>query len=437
MLPEFDTPSSAAHDAQRHLLRSDPTFRTLWLGQTISMMGSQITAYALPLLAVLTLHATPSQMGTLRALEYAPAMLIGLVAGVWVDRLRRRPLLIAADLVQAALLVILPLAVALGLLRLGVLDTVVALLSLVSVFSGAAAGAIVPVLIPQDRLIQANSALATSGSTTQIIGPGLAGILVQAMTAPVAVLIDALSFLLSALALGRIHVREANPPPAAQRPSLRAEVGEGLRMVIGTPILRAFVASSATLDVFWNALMAVYFLYITRDLRLPPTAYGLIFGLGSIGALLGSLVAGPVSRRLGLGPAVIVAQFVLGAAGLLIALSVRLPTVALVLLTLAEMVQGGMNTIYGINSQSLTQAMVPDRLRGRVNASRQVLGLVGVTGGALIGGLLGDRVGVPTTVVIGASGGVLAFVWLLLSPLRALRAVPPSEQGDNWSANDD
>jgi len=349
MLPEFDTPSSAAHDAQRHLLRSDPTFRTLWLGQTISMMGSQITAYALPLFAVLTLHATPTQMGTLRALEYAPAMLIGLVAGVWVDRLRRRPLLIGADLVQAALLVILPLAAALGLLRLGVLDTVVALLSLVGVFSGAAAGAIVPVLVPQDRLIQANSALATSGSTTQIIGPGLAGILVQAMTAPVAVLVDALSFLLSALALGRIHVREADPPPAAQRPSLRAEVGEGLRMVIGTPILRAFVASSATLDVFWNALMAVYFLYITRDLRLPPAAYGLIFGLGSIGALLGSLAAGPVSRRLGLGPAVIVAQFVLGAAGLLIALSVRLPTVALVLLTLAEMVQGGMNTIYGIN----------------------------------------------------------------------------------------
>jgi len=421
MLPEFDTPSSAARAARRRLMRDNPAFRTLWLGQTISMMGSQVTTYALPLLAVLTLHTTPSQMGVLRALAFAPAMLIGLVAGVWVDRLRRRPLLIAADLIQAMLLAILPVAAALGALRLGTLATVIALLSLVGVFSSAAAGAIVPALVPQDRLIQANSALAASSSVAQIIGPGLAGVLVQAVTAPAAVLVDAASFLVSALALGRIHVHEATPSPTAPRPSLRAEVGEGVRMVIGTPILRAFVASSATLDVFWNALMAVYFVYVTRDLRLPPAAYGLIFGLGSIGALLGSLAAGPVARRLGPGPALIVAQLVLGAAGLLIALSVHLPAIALVLLTLAETVQGGMNTVYGITSHSLMQVMVPDHLRGRVTASRHVLGFVGVTAGALIGGFLGDRVGVPTTVVIGASGGVLAFVWLLLSPLRVLR----------------
>lgn len=426
--PEPDADASTREDhnasAPRHLLWRNVAFRTLWLGQTVSMFGSQITLYALPLLAVLTLRATPGQMGVLRALDYAPAMLVGLFAGVWVDRLRRRRVLILTDLGQALLLASLPFAAALGLLHLDLLAVVIALLSVLRIFSGAASEAFLPALVGREQLVRANSALATSSATAQVLGPGLAGGLVQLLTAPLAVVIDALSFLVSALSLLRIDVRDVAPSHPERRPHLWTEIGEGLGALRSNPLLRAFVLSSASLDIFWNALMAVYFLFVTRELRLPPAAFGLIFGIGSIGALCGSVLAGRVTRRFSLGPAIIAAQLVLGLGGLLIAVAVWLPIAALPLLTAAEAIQGCMNTIYGINSGSLMQAAIPDRLRGRVTASRHVLGLAAVTGGALLGGALGDRIGVPATMVVGACGGTIAFVWLLVSPLRALHQLP-------------
>jgi MFS family permease len=278
--------------------------------------------------------------------------------------------------------------------------------------------------VPREHLIEANGKLATSNSVARIAGPGLAGGLVQLLTAPGAVVVDALSFLGSALSLSLIRTLDVAPPRTEQRPSIWAEIGEGLRALGGNPFLRAFVASSATLDVFWNALMAVYFLFVTRDLQLPPIAFGLIFGLGSVGALLGSLVAGWVGLRFGLGPAVVGAQLVLGLGGLLIVLAVRLPAAALPLLVAAEVVQSFTSTIYAINREGLSQAVTPDRLRGRVGASRHFFGLGAVVVGSLLGGVLGERIGVPATMVVGACGGVLAFVWLLLSPLRTLRELP-------------
>ena len=413
----------------RSLLLHHRDFRLLWLGRTVSLFGSEVTAYVLPLLAVITLHATPAQAAVLRALEYAPAMLVGLLAGAWVDRLRRRPLLIATDLLQGSLLLSLPLGYTAHLLHIASLGIIVVALSVVGAVAFPAATAFLPAVVTRAELIEANSALSASGSLAQILGPGLAGGLVQLLTAPFAVAIDALSFLISALALARVRTIERAPVSAVHGPRLWEDIREGMQALIGNRYLRAFVLSSATLDLFWNALMAVYFIYVTRDLRLPPLAFGLIFGIGSIGALAGSVAAARIARRLGPGPAIVVAQLVLGAGGLLIAVAVRLPMAALPLLTAAEAVQGGANAVYGIACGSVMQAVTPDRLRGRVAASRRVLGLAAVVVGSLIGGVLGEQVGVSRTMIVGAVGGTLAFVWLVVSPLPRLRTLPmPSDQ---------
>lgn len=413
----------------RSLLLRHRDFRLLWLGRTVSLFGSEVTAYVLPLLAVITLHATPAQAAVLRALEYAPAMLVGLLAGAWVDRLRRRPLLIATDLLQVSLLLSLPLGYTAHLLHIASLGMIVVALSVVGAVAFPAATAFLPAVVTRAELIEANSALSASGSLAQILGPGLAGGLVQLLAAPFAVAIDALSFLISALALARVRTIERAPVSAVHGPRLWEDIREGMQALIGNRYLRAFVLSSATLNLFWNALMAVYFIYVTRDLRLPPLAFGLIFGIGSIGSLAGSVAAARIARRLGPGPAIIVAQLVLGAGGLLIAVAVRLPMAALPLLTAAEAVQGGANAVYGITCGSVLQAVTPDRLRGRVAASRRVLGLAAVVVGSLIGGVLGEQVGVSRTMIVGAVGGTLAFVWLVVSPLPRLRTLPmPSEQ---------
>ena len=411
-------------DASRPSLWRHPDFLKLWAGQTISMFGSQITMIALPLMAAVTVRATPAQMAFLHALQYVPAILVGLFAGVWVDRLRRRPLLIGADVGRAALLLPIPVAAALGRLGMELLYVVAFLVGVLNVFFDAADNAYLPSLVQREHLIEGNSKLAASSSVARIAGPGLAGVLIQYLTAPVAVAVDGLSFLASALSLGLIRTHEPAPHQPEGGRDIWAEIAEGLRAVYRNPVLRALLLSSVTLDIFWNALFAVYFLYVTRELGLPAGAIGLIFGIGSMGALLGSFVASRAARRFGLGLAIVGAQVMVGVGGLLIALSVALPSAALPLLIIAELVQSGAGTIYGISRGSLTQAITPDRLLGRVWASISFIGLGIVPAGAFLGGVLGERVGVPATMVVGACGGLFAFVWLLFSPVRTLRELP-------------
>lgn len=404
-----------------------PDFLTLWAGQTISILGSQITLLALPLMATLLLQATPAQMALLRAAQYLPAVLFGLVAGAWVDRLRRRPLLIGADVGSALALFALPIATILGWLRMPVLYGVAFLLGLLSVVFGTAYAAFLPAVVGHEHLVEGNSKLATSDAVARIAGPGLAGVLIQVLTAPLALAIDGVSFLLSALALSTLRTPE--PPPArAARRAIWREIGAGLRTLGGTPALRALALSSATLDLFWNALFTLYVLYVTRTLGLAPSALGLIFGLGSGGALLGALVARRIARRLGVGATLIGAQFLVGAGSLLIALSVGMPRAALPLLLAAELVQSCVGTIYGITRSSLTQAVTPDQLRGRVNASARFIGLGVTAAGSLLGGILGEALGVSATIVVTAVGGLLAFLWLLVAPIRTLRELPPAAE---------
>ncbi len=303
-------------------------FLKLWAGQTVSLFGSQITVLALPLLAALTLDATPAQMSLLVAAGAAPDLLVGLIAGVWVDRLRRRPLLIGADLGRAALLLSIPLAALVGALRLWLLVAVAFGLGLLTTIFGIAYQSYLPALVPRDDLVEANGRLEAGSAVAGVAGPGLAGGLVQWVTAPVAVLLDALSFLLSALLLGRIRTVEP-PTPAAAQSRVWGEIGAGLRAVAGAPLLRALAGSAATFNFFDNFLFAVYVLYLTRELGLGPAAVGAVFAIGGAGGLLGALLAGPIARRIGLGRALVGAILLAGLGELGIALAGGPPAAAL------------------------------------------------------------------------------------------------------------
>lgn len=399
-------------------------FLKLWSGATISMFGSNITTIALPLLATLTLGASAAQMATLYGVQYLPNLVIGLFAGAWIDRLPRRPALIVADLGRAALLLVLPVAAAAGVLRMELLYAVSLLSGVLAVCAGAADNAYLPALVGREHLVEANARLTASGSVAGVAGPGLAGLLIDLVRAPGAIAVDALSFLVSACMLSLIRKREAPAAAPAERGNIWVEIGEGLSTYYRNPVLRAFLCATVTYDVFWNALFALYFLYVTRELGLPATAIGIVFGAGSAGALLGALLVARVTRIFGVGYTIIGAQVVMGLLAPLIALPLWLPALALPLLVTAEIALSLTNTISSVNRGSLIQALVPDRLLGRVWASRSFIGLGIVPIGALLGGILGERIGVPATIVVGACGGMPSFLWLLFSPVRSIRALP-------------
>src|SRR6266480_4344205 len=278
-------------------------FVKLWLGQTVSYFGRGITGIALPLTAVLVLAATPAQMGILGALDGVSVMVIGLLAGVWVDRLRRRPLLIATDLGRAFILGTIPLAALLGVLRIGQLYVVAALAGMLTVLFNVANPAFLPSLIPQESLVEGNSKLGMSDSLAEIGGPAVAGPLVQLISAPFALLFDALSFLFSACCLGLIHTPELPPAVLEQRNSIWHDLVEGLRVVLENPLLRALAASAGIFSLFGNFIGALYALYIIRQLGAPAIFLGLLVATGGVSALVGAFLAERVVRRFGLGRA--------------------------------------------------------------------------------------------------------------------------------------
>lgn len=401
-----------------------PDFLKLWAGQTVSQFGSQITLLALPLVAALTLRATPARMGLLGAVEFAPFLVLGLFAGVWVDRLPRRQILIAADLGRAAALLIVPAAAWLGALRMELLYAVALATGCLTVFFDVAYQSFLPALVGRRELVEGNSKLEISRSAAQVAGPGVAGGLVQLVTAPLALLVDALSFLVSGLFLIAIRGREEAPAAPAERRSVRAEIAEGLGVVFGNPTLRAIAACTATLNLFSSISGAVFILYLTRELALGPGLLGLIFAASNIGVLLGAGAAGAVARRFGAGPTVIGAALLAGLGALPVPFAAGPLAVVVPVLIAAQTVMFVSGVVYNITQVSLRQAITPDRLLGRMNATMRfiVWGIMPL--GMLIGGALGSTIGLRPTLIVGALGGLLAFLWPLRSPLRSLRAHP-------------
>jgi len=395
-------------------------------GETVSDLGSQVGGLALPLAAALLLQASPGQMAALGAADYLPRILVGLVAGVWIDRLRRRPVLIAANVVRATLLLGVAAAAALGLLRVELLYAVGVVMAGLGVVFGTALEAYLPTLVPPPpSLVAANGARATSSAATDVAGPGVAGILIQVLGTPVAVALDGVSFLASAAGIALVRAPELAPPPRAQRRRLDAEVGEGVRRLVGDPILRALLATAFTAQFFYRVVMAVYVLYLTRDLALPPAAIGLLFGLGGgAGVLVGSAAAPAIARAFGLGRTLVAAHFLFGVLGLLLALAVVWPSLAVPLVFASEFTQLSVNAVYMVNRTSLEQTVTPPRLRGRVQASRSVAHALAGTLGLLLGAVLGEHLGLGAAIIVGVLGGLGAFLWLWRSPIPRLQALP-------------
>jgi MFS family permease len=404
-----------------------PDFVKLWSGQTISQIGDHVTGTALPLAAILVLHASPLQVGALAALETAPILLLGLPAGALVDRWPRRPILIVTDLGRTAVLASVPLAAVLGLLRMEQLFVVAATVGALSVVSKVANQAFLPSLVAREQLVEANSALGASESVAEIAGPPLGGILVQALSAPIAILFDALSFVSSALSVALLRSPSTAPAPAKQRQSLRQEIAEGLRVVVTTPVLRALAGSSGTFNFFGSFIGALYSLFLIRDLRLSPALIGALVGLGGVGALFGAFLAGRAACRFGLGATLIGALMCGVGVQLLIPLAGGPRPLAVALLAAAQLLGDVGIAIYFITELSLRQAAIPDRLLGRANASMQVLMQGAAPIGALLAGVLAAAVGIRRTLLLAVLGMLLGALWLLFSPVRRSRtALAPS-----------
>ncbi|HEX5506669.1 MAG TPA: MFS transporter [Thermomicrobiales bacterium] len=405
-----------------------PDFLKLWAGQTVSAFGDQVSLLALPLAAVLALHAGAAQMGFLTAAGRAPVLLLGLFAGVWADRLRRRPLLIGADLGRALLLGSIPAVALLGRLTLPYLYMVAFLVGALAVVFSVAYQAYLPALVARAELVEGNSKLTATRSIAQIAGPGLAGALVQLLTAPVAILADAVSFLASALSLGLIGKPEARLRAVRGESSTRGEIGEGLRLVWRNPVLRAAAGCGGTYNCCNAMILALYVLYLARGLALPPALIGVILAALGPGSLLGALVAVRAARRFGLGPTIVGGIAVAGGANLLVPLAGGPLAVVAPVLVAAAFVNGFGQPLYNINQVSLRQAITPDRLQGRMNATMTVVVGGAAPLGALLGGALGAAIGPRAALALGACGTLLACLWIVCSPVLALREQPePAE----------
>ena len=400
-----------------------PDFLKLWAGQTISAFGSQVTLLALPLTAALQLGAGPGEMGLLRAAQQAPFLLFGLVAGVWVDRVRRRPTLIAAELGRMALLAAIPLAAAFGVLRIEQLYVLGFVVGTLTLFFTVAYVSFLPAVVGRDQLVEANSKVMMTGQVAQVAGPSLAGALVQIVTAPMAIILDALSFGMSALLMGLNRTREPAPRPAAERRSTWAEIGEGLRFVWSDRSVRALAIAGGVANLFGGALGAVYILYVTRELGITPAMLGVIMATGGAGGVLGALVAARVVWWLGLGPTLTWA-LLLGAADLLIPLAGMAPQLAVPLLAASGVLGSFGGIIFSVHGQSLLQAMTPEHMLGRMNATARVIIAGAWPLGALLGGALGETAGLWPTLWLVAAGSLLSLLPLWLSPVRTLQEQP-------------
>jgi len=412
--------------ADRRLL-SNPGFRRLWVGETVSVFGDQVTALALPLAAVLVLHASTFQVGLLTGAGTLAFPVIGLPVGVWVDRLRRRPVMIVADLVRAVALASIPVAYAAGVLRLPQLYAVALLEGAGTVFFDVAYMSYLPGLVGREHLVDANAKLQVSQSVAQVSGPAATGFLVGLLSAPVALVTDAVSFLVSAASL--MSIREPEPAPERHgSTSLRGEMAEGLRFVGRHRTLRMIAAATSTGNLCNSAFYAVNVVFLVRVVGVGASTIGVLTAAAAAGGILGALTATWWRRRLGSARVIWVSLTATAPWGLLAPLTSRGPALALYAAGLFVMSVGVV--VYNVNQASFRQLLCPPRLLGRMNATMRVVVWGTMPLGALVGGALGTALG-PRGALWAAAGGLaLTPGWLLASPLLRLRDVDDAEAGE-------
>ena len=403
-------------------LWQDADFRKLWAGQTVSELGSVVTRTAVPLVALIVLGAGPLQMALIIVAASLAVLLVGLFAGAWVDRLRRRPLLIWADAMRALLLLSIPAAYLAGALRIEQLYLVVFLEGCLGALFDAAYPAYVPSLIGVERVVEGNSKLATSSSLAEIGGPGLAGGLVQLIGPPLAIFVDAISFVFSAFSL--VLIRRPEPPrPSRTSPTpMRLEILEGLRLIRRHAVVLPLTLRSIIAHVAGSFYGVLYTIYLINELHLSPFLLGVVVSAGGVGSLIGSFLASRVISRFGFGPALIWTAAGASIVGVLTPLAGGPLLLATTMVFLPQLIGDGLQTIEGVAELSLIQGVIPDRILGRVNANLEVFshGIAYPLGALLAAGLTG-WVGVRGGIAIGWAGMAVSILLLVFSPLPRIR----------------
>jgi MFS family permease len=401
-------------------------FRLLLVGQTTSQLGSQVSGVAVPLLAVLTLHASPFQLGLVTASSTLAFALFGLPAGAWIDRWRRRGVLVTSDLARAVLLATIPLAALFGLLTIAQLVVVSLLVGTARVFFDVGYQSYIPTVIGKDRVLAGNSSMETVRASGQIVGPGIGGALVSLLGAATVVLVQSLTFAVSAASLLAIGTREPRTPAHPDRPRLHVQIAEGLRFVFGNPILRATAIASAASNFSFAVASAVTFIFMTRTLQLPPVAIGLIIAAGSVMAMVGAALTPRLARVVGSARIIWVSLAVTGPLTLAVVFAQPGWWIALLVGGMAAGELG--QIVYSISNVSLRQRLTPDRMLGRVTATMQFLIMGSFPLGALIGGTIGELAGLRGALWVAGGIVVLAPIPLYF----ALRGVRDVDELPDW-----
>lgn len=397
-------------------------FRLLWAGESVSELGSQVSTLAVPLVAVRLLQASTLAVGVLSAASTAGFLVVGLPAGAWVDRLRRRRVMLLADLVRMLAFASVPALYALGALSMVQLLLVALAAGVCTVFFDVAYQSHLPSLVGTEHLVEGNAKLVGSSQVAQIAGPGLAGALVQAIGGVFAIAVDAGSFLASALALVRLRAPDERPrEPRAARQPLRQEIAEGVRFVAFQPVLRAVALTAAWSNLFSGVMTAVEVVFLVRVVHASPAVIGLLFAAVGVGGLGGAFVASRLARSIG-GVRATLLGALLGAGALLIPLTAPGPGLALFATGYAVAAFG--TTVFNVNQVSFRQRLCPPGMLGRMNATMRVVAWGTMPVGALLGGALGVAIGLRPALWVAAAGESVAAGWLLASPMRRLRDFP-------------
>jgi MFS family permease len=410
-------------DLTERSLWRHPDFMKLWTGQTVSELGSVVTRTALPLAAILTLHATAIEVGILVASASVAVLLVGLFAGALVDRSRRRPLMIASDAIRALLLLSIPAAAIAGTLRIELLYVVAFVEAALGSLFDVAYRTYLPSLLPPARLLEGNAKIGMTGAIAEIGGPGIAGALVQLITAPMAMLVDAVSFAFSAITIGLIRAPELRVERVEGPAGIRRQLAEGFAAVAKHPLLRPMALASVTGALFGNFYASLYGLYALNELGLSPFLLGVVISAGGVGSLPATFIVGPLTRRFGYGPTIVWTRVAGALLGILVPLAGGPPLVAAAFLFIPQLIGDGLATIGTIDLITVRQQVTPQRLLGRVNGTLHVL-LEGVGPiGALAGAALAEGLGIRAAIWISFAGSLAGLAFLVFSPLRTLRAV--------------
>jgi MFS family permease len=412
---------------------SDRNFVKLFTGEAVSLIGTQVTQFAMPLVAILTLKASVFEVGLLNALRLAPVIVVALFAGVWLDRTRRRPVLITCSLVCALLIGLVPVASAAGFLSMGLLYAVTLLVGSLNVIFDVGALSYVPNLVEPHHLGQANGKIQAIRAFSGISGPALAGLLVGLITAPITMSADAVSYLFSAG--GLLSISKVEPPPQvpAERTPVRRQLAEGFRAVYGGKLLRNLLGQTAVLNLAFGAMWPVLIVYAVRVLHMSPFKLGIVVGSAAVGGLAGALLATRIRNRFGLGRSMAVATVGCALAPLLFIVPRGATLASVLVLVVAQLIYGTNIQLINVNAITLRQVVTPRRLLARMNGTYRML-LFGVAPvGAIIGGVLGEAFGLRTALVISVISMVAPMFWLIFSPVFRLKEMPAGPDEDKNS----